>query len=132
MICVHFRDQERDVRVHPVVARVAHDDVARPGERRLDVARNRRIQSGEHELRRVRRSRLIHLHLRDIRGERHRKSPGTGVAIRLARGSFARAEPTHLEPGMVREQRNELLADHAGRAEDSYFDRHRFFPLCPL
>src|SRR6266852_5934576 len=39
------------------------------------------------------------------------------------------AEPRDLEPWMVREQRDELLADHAGRAEDSNFDRHRSSPL---
>ena len=46
----------------------------------------------------------IHRHLRDVVQQRHRQPPGARVAIRLAGGPFARAEPAHLEPRMVREQ----------------------------
>src|SRR5438094_200929 len=43
------------------------------------------------------------------------------VAVLLACGARARAEPCDAEPRMVREQSNELLADHSGRAKDADF-----------
>ena len=59
---------------------------------------------------------------RDIVRQRGGETPGARVAIRLALRSLAGAEPGDLEPRMVREQRDELLADHAGRAENADFD----------
>ena len=44
------------------------------------------------------------------------------VAVRLPLGSMARAEPRDTEPRMLREKRDELLADHAGCAENAYFN----------
>ena len=131
MIGVHLGNQQRHVRVHPVVARVADDDVAGLRERALDLAGDRRIEAGEHQLRRAcpapRRSTCSPA-----------TSSGSGVGSRHAAASrYAlpadrSLAPSHvdLEPRMVREQRDELLADHPGRAENPDFDRHRRSVLC--
>ena len=55
-------------------------------------------------------------------GSRRRQTPRGRVAIGLALRALAGAEPRDLEPRMRREQRDELLADHAGRAEDADFN----------
>ena len=58
---------------------------------------------------------------------------GARVAIRLTGGPFAGAEPSDLEPWMILKQRDELLADHPGRAKNPNLDRHlvSFVTLCP-
>ena len=78
-----------------------------------------------HELRRVpRRGGLDYLG-RHIVGQSVLEPPGRGVAKGLALRPMARAKPLDLEPGMIREQRNELLTDHAGRPKDADgYSRH--------
>ena len=132
MVGVDFRNEQRDVGVHPVIARVADDDVAGLRKGALDLAGDRRVEAGEHQRRRAPRRRGVDAHPRDLVGERSRQTPRGGVAIRLSGGSLAGAEPCDFEPWMVREQRDELLTDHAGRSENSHFDRHRHSSLMPL
>src|SRR6059036_1984046 len=50
---------------------------------------------------------------------RRLEAPRGGLAVRLAFRSLTRAKPCHAKPRMVREQGDELLADHAGRAQDT-------------
>src|SRR5439155_19554273 len=67
-----------------------------------------------------------------------RQPPRRRVAIRLAGRSLARAKPRHAEPRMIREQRDELLSDLSGRAENAHIHHHvafpsvSFVPLCAL
>ena len=119
MIGVDLGNEQRHVGHHPVVPRVAHDDVARFGECAFDLCRDRRIEPGEHQLRCVARRRSLDDPPRDVVGKAIGKPPGGGVAERFAFRALAGAEPLHLEPGMVREKGDELLADHAGRAENA-------------
>ena len=128
MIGVHFGDEQRDVGFHAVVARVADDDVAGLREGAFDFAGHRGVEAGEDELRRTAGRRGVDAERRDLVGQRRRQPPCRRVAIRLPRRSLARAEPRRPEPGMSREERDELLADLSGRSEDSDFDRH----LVPL
>ena len=124
MIGVDFGDEERHVALHPVVARVADDDVAGFGEGALDLAGDRRIEAGEQQLRRAARRRRVDLHPRHLVGQRRRQSPRGRLAVRLAFRSLARAEPGDLEPRMLREQCDELLPDRAGRPENPDLNRH--------
>ena len=66
---------------------------------------------------------------RDVVGQRD-SAAATRRASRKALPADRSLAPSHvdLEPRMLREQRDELLADHAGRAENPDFDRH----LCVL
>ena len=43
-------------------------------------------------------------------------------AILLARGAVAGAQPLQVEPGVALQELDEMLAHHAGGAEDAYFD----------
>ena len=47
------------------------------------------------------------------------KPPGSCVAEGLAFRALAGAEPLNFEPWMTGEKGDELLADHAGRAENA-------------
>ena len=119
MIRVDLGNQQRHGRFHPVVARVADDDVAGLGERGFDLAGHRRIETGEHQLRRAAGRRRFDDAARHVVGKAMRQTPRGRVAECLAFRALAGAEPFDLEPGMGREQRDELLADHAGRAENA-------------
>src|SRR5713226_3968005 len=69
---------------------------------------------------------------RDIVGEAIRKTPGSRIAERLALGALTGSQPVDLEPRMIREQGDELLADHAGRAKNADgYRRHNSFFLHP-
>ena len=122
MVGVHLGNHQRHVRVHAVVSRVADDEVPGGGEGAFDFSGDRRVEPGEHQLRRAARRRLLDGQSRDIVRRRRGQTPRGGVAIGLALRTMAGAEPGDLEPRVVREERDELLADHAGRAEDANFD----------
>ena len=51
-----------------------------------------------------------------------REVPRHGVAVPLAGGAVARAQPLQVEPGVALQELDEMLAHHAGGAEDAYFD----------
>ena len=48
--------------------------------------------------------------------------PLRGVAVLLARGAVAGAQPGQVEPGVALQKLDEMLAHHAGGAEDANFD----------
>ena len=131
MIRVDLGNHQRHIRVHPVVSRIADDEVTGGGEGAFDFAGDRRVEAGEHQLRRPARRRLLDGQSRHVFRRRGRQAPRGGVAIGLALGTMTGAEPGDLEPRVVREQRNELLADHAGRAKDADFNlsHNSFVPL---
>ncbi len=49
MIGVDLRDQQRNVRLHAMIARIRNDDVSGLGERLLDLGGDRRVHRGEHQ-----------------------------------------------------------------------------------
>ena len=119
MIGVHLGNEQRHVGHHPVVARVADDDVAGLGECAFDLAGDRRVEPENISFGALPGVAASTIVLRDVVGQAIGQPPGGGVAERLALRALAGAEPLHLEPRMVREKRDELLADHAGRAENA-------------
>jgi len=119
MIGVDLWDHQRHRRVLPVVLRVADDEVARVRKRGLDLAGNRRVESRKHDLRRVTGRRGLDDELCDVVGQRRRQPPRGCVAVRLALRSLARAKPRHLEPWVLRQQCDELLADRPCCSENS-------------
>ena len=58
--------------------------------------------------------------LGDARGEGRVETPGAGFGVGLAGAAVAGGEPGDVEPGVVREELDESLSDHAGRAENAY------------
>ena len=54
MIRVDLRHQQRNIRVHAMIARIRNHDVPGRGERLLDLGGHRRVHRGEHQLRRAR------------------------------------------------------------------------------
>jgi len=117
---VHLGNHQRNGVEHAVVPRIAHDDVSRPGELGFDLAGNRGVEPREDQFRGSPRRGRFHNPGRHVIGQAIGKPPSCRVLERLAGGTLAGAKVGHLEPGMVREQRDELLTDHAGRAKDSY------------
>ena len=128
VVGVDLGDQQRHERIHPVAARVADHDVARRGERRLDVLAPR--------WRRARRTsscgprpgvQASHAHARGC-------SSGIGVASRqVAASPYAlpsdrslAASQTGLNHGWFGQLADELLPHHAGGAENADVDTLRF------
>ena len=118
MIGIHFRHQQRHELLHPVVARVADDEVAGRGEFALDIAGHFRVEAREHQPRRAARRRGLDDHVVDFRRTRNRQAPGK-VAILLPFGPLARAQPGDAEPGVIGELHDELLPHHARGAKDA-------------
>ena len=64
---------------------------------------------------------------RHVIAESRGKPPCARIAIRLAFRPLAGTEPLRAKPRMVREERDELLADHAGRTENADGNRGHMF-----
>src|SRR5204862_785265 len=96
--------------------------VAGGGERRFDFAGHRRVEAREHELRRAARCGRLDSQPRHIVRKRRRQPPRARVAVGLALGALAGAKPGDPEPRVLREQGDELLANHPGGAEDPDFE----------
>ena len=67
------------------------------------------------------------LHSSTVRsGDRVRRAagqvPGHGVPVLLAGGAVARAQPLQVEPRVALQELDEMLAHHAGGAQNAYFD----------
>ena len=122
MVGVDLGNQQRDERIHAVVARVADHEVTGGGEGLLDLAGHRRVERGKHDPRAAARRARLDEHRRERVGNRRGQPPRRDGAVGLAFGSLARGEPGRAKPGMTRETRDELLADDAGGAEDADFD----------
>jgi hypothetical protein len=122
VIAVDLGNDERDRGFHAVAARVADDDVAGGGEGRLDVLGGRGIEGGKQNLRRAPGRAAVDLHVEDVGRRRRLEAPLHRLAVAAALGSFARGQPRRLEPGVTGQETNELLADHAGRAENADFE----------
>ena len=87
-----------------------------------------RRQTGEHYIAVQRRLRRLHHHRFDEGGHVADQPPGTGFAIRLSLRTVRRGQRGDLKLRVVRQQLNETLADHAGRAQNpnSYTMTRRF------
>mgnify|MGYP003576431403 CR=1 FL=1 len=122
MLGVDLWNQQRHEGIHPVCARVAQDDVAGGGELMLELIGRARVERREHHLRSPPGHRAVDGHRPAHVGHGRGQSPRRGRFVGLALGSLARGEPPHVEPGMTRQPRDELLADHPGRPQDTDFN----------
>ena len=103
VIGVHLGNQQRHQRIHPVVARVADDEVTGGGEGLLDVAGHRRVEGGKDHARTAAGDAGVHLAAGERVGNRRGESPRRDSAVRLAFGSLARRQPRGREPRMARQ-----------------------------
>ncbi len=117
---VYLGDEEGHRRVHPVVARVRDHRHACFGEGLFDIARDRRVEAGEHEVA-LERSGLGRddFHRRNALGHLGPADPVCGLAIRPTGGALRRRERRDLELRVAVEQFDELLSDGARRAENT-------------
>src|SRR5215510_13599534 len=129
MIRIDFWNEKRNVFIHPVVLRVAQDDVARAGETLFDLAGDRRVESRENDFAVQRRfTRLDGLSSKAL-GDWFVLPPDGRFPVTLTRRSIRSRNLGQLEPRMVLEQRNELLPDRTCCAEHPNWNLfcHLFF-----
>ena len=123
MAGIHFRNDERHIGIHAMIARIGHDDVAGLRELAFNLGGDGGVHSGEHEARSS--SRGFGIGDNDF-GRMRRdiaiETPGGCIFEFLAGGTITRSEPSEIEPGMTLQETNEMLAHHAGAAENAYFD----------
>src|SRR3989475_3196167 len=123
VVRIHFRHQERNVRVHTVSRRVGEDSHARLGGVRFDVPGDFRREGAERRDDVVRpedaRVEWLQFHRPDVRGERNVFEPPEVFEV-SADLSLGRREGGDLERGVVLEQAYESLADIPGRPQDCH------------
>ena len=92
------------------------------GEGALDFGGDAGIHRGEQQPRRVARLAFFDREA----GDRVRRAAGEvprhGVLILLAGGAVAGSQPLEVEPRVPLQELDEMLAHHAGGAENAYFD----------
>ena len=115
-------DEQRDIALHAVVARVGDYHVARGGEGALDIGGDAGVHGGEEQARGVAGLALFHGEIGYGLRQSAREVPSHGIAILLPRGAVASADPLEVEPRVALEEFNEVLTHHAGGAENTYFD----------
>ena len=124
MVGVYLRNNERNVCAHTKCGAVRDNGATGFGELRLKFTGNVRIERGEDDAREFAAGEfwLVRLqnHLRDVQRDGGIQLPLTGFRERFPGAAITRGEPGNVEPGMICEQLNEALADHAGRAKNTY------------
>ena len=124
MVGVDLGDDQGDVRGHAEGGGVGDDGAAGGGEEGLELAGDGGVDGGEDDAGKVGAGELrgvgLEDHLRDAGGEGRVETPGAGFGVGLAGAAVAGGEPGDVEPGVVFEELDESLSDHAGRAEDAY------------
>jgi len=114
---VGLRDEQRDIRVHAVVPGVRHHVLSRGGERLLDRPGDVGVERAEHDRAGERRGALLDRHAGDALRDRDLLPPADDLPVALARAGGGRGHGGDLEPGMVGEEADELLAHRAGGAQ---------------
>jgi hypothetical protein len=117
MVAIHFRNDERNVRLHPEVLGVAENELSRARECHFDFTRNGGIERGEND-RSADDPRITGDDAARRNGARGRLTikPARDLTVFLAGRSFRRREVGKLEPRMIRQQPHEHLADGTGRS----------------
>src|SRR5882724_9015405 len=116
---VDFGNQQRNVRVHTVIARIADAGIAGAGEILFGRAGDGRIEGRENEVAIERGIETFDDEIARGCGNRSFEMPVNGFGVRLAGGTLGGGDFGELKPGMIREEMDEALADHAGGAEDA-------------
>ena len=121
VIGVDFGDEEGHIALHAVIAGIRDDDVAGLGESALDFGGDGGVHGGKEQPGGVAGLAVLDGDIGDGIGD-DAEVPRHSVAVLLAGGAVAGAEPDEIEPGVSLEKLDEVLAHHAGGAEDSYWD----------
>ena len=122
VVGIDFRNEQRYIELHAMVARVRDHDVSGLGEGALDFGGDAGIHGGEEQARRVAGFAFIDGLFGDGVGRAAGKVPRHGVLVLLAGGAIAGSEPHQVEPRVPLQELDEMLAHHAGGAENAYFD----------
>jgi hypothetical protein len=125
MLRIHLGDQQRDVGVHAVIARVRDHRAAAVRVVVFRFARDRGVEAGEEETRLEAGAEGLHGQAADVVRDEGLQPPVRRRAVRLPGAPVRCDDLMHAEPGMVREQLDEALAHGAGRAEDGDGDAFR-------
>ena len=121
VIGVDLRDDQRHIRLHPVVARVAEDDMPGGGQPRLDLRPPTSAGRAEKRIGLVSSSSGA-AHDQVARALRARRLAAARSPPRRTAGPRRASEPRHLaqlEPRVVGQQLDEPLPDRARRRQDA-------------
>src|SRR5581483_6461939 len=80
------------------------------------------IHRGKQQARRIAGLGLLNDQVGDRIGREAAEMPRRCILVFLACRAVARSQPLDRKPRVVLQELNEMLADHAGRAKDAYFD----------
>src|SRR6202171_2389014 len=114
---VHLGNQQRHIRIHPVISRIADDRI--PGARKIffSPARNRRIECGKNEVALQRRAQTPDHQVARNSGNRRVEMPAHCFSLGLPGRTFRGCDFGEFKPRMIREQAHDTLTDQASRAE---------------
>src|SRR5262249_44944795 len=121
MVGIDLRNEQRNIVLHPMIARIRYYDVPGLGKRTFDIGRYRSIHRRKQQARRIPRLAFFDGEIRNGSGH-YAEMPGHRIPVLLAGRAVARAEPREVEPRMALQELDEMLAYHSGSAEDTYWD----------
>jgi len=102
-----------------MIARIADDGITGASEIFLGRARDGRIERGKNEVAIERGIETFDDQIARDCGNWSFEMPVNGFGVRFAGGTLGGGDFGELKPGMIREEMNEALADHAGGTEDT-------------
>src|SRR6266851_6472389 len=118
---IHFGNEQRNIAMHTVIARIADDGIAGASEILFGGTGDGRIKRGENEV-------AVEGGVETLDDEaagRFRNGrvqmPASGFSVGLAGRTLGGGNFGKVKPGMSAEHLNEALADDTGGAEDSCF-----------
>jgi len=119
MGCIDLGNEQRNIRVHAVIARIADDGIAGASKILLGRASDGRIESGKDEVAVERRVETLDDEIARGPGDGRVEMPANGFGVSPAGGTLGRGDFGEVKPGMVAEHLNKALADDTCGAEDS-------------
>src|SRR5713226_468148 len=118
---VHFGNEQRDVGIHAVIARIADDWIAGAGEVLFREAGDGSIERGENKVAVERGIETLDDEAAGGFGNWRVEMPANGFGVSLAEGALGGGDFGKVKPRVITEHLNEALADHSCGAEDSCF-----------
>ena len=122
MTGVDLRHKQRDVRLHAMVLGVRDHQVSGLGKSAFDFGRDSGIHGGKHQFRRIARHAIGYCETCYTARHHAPEAPTGSVLVALAGGAVACAHPSQFKPRVVLEELHEVLAHHAGGAENADWD----------
>lgn len=124
MLRVDLGNYERNARIHSMISRIAHDDVARRGKGCFRFSSNGGIEGGEKDFRSVSRARRVHNQRLRFFRQRPSNSPRQ-FGVPLTCRAFARRNPRQAKPRMRAQHGDKILSNQTGCAQNADFDPPR-------